>query len=37
MKLVISPPVSEERLAKIAAAAAPMRVVNTRDDDHAAA
>jgi len=37
MKLVISPPVSGERLAKIAAAAAPMSVVNTRDEDHAAA
>jgi phosphoglycerate dehydrogenase-like enzyme len=37
MKLVISPPVSEERLAKIRAAAAPMTCVNTRDEDHAAA
>jgi phosphoglycerate dehydrogenase-like enzyme len=37
MKLVISPSVSEERLAKISAAAAPMHVVNTRDDDHAVA
>lgn len=36
MKLVISPPVSEERLAKIHAAAAPMIVVNTRDEEHAA-
>src|SRR5436190_15609668 len=37
MKLVISPPVAEERLAKIRAAAAPMQVVNTRDEAHAAA
>jgi phosphoglycerate dehydrogenase-like enzyme len=37
MKLVIFPPISEERLAKIRAAAAPMSVVNTRDEDHAAA
>src|SRR5436190_6148535 len=37
MKLVISPPVAEERLAKIRAAAAPMQVVNTRNEDHAAA
>lgn len=37
MKLVISPPVSEERLAKIRAAAAPMAVVNTSDEAHAAA
>lgn len=37
MKLIISPPVSEERLAKLRAAAAPMTVVNTRDEDHAAA
>src|SRR5438094_19222 len=36
MKLVISPAVSEDRLAKILAAAAPMQVVNTRDEDHAA-
>lgn len=36
MKLVISPPVLEERLAKITAAAAPMTVVNTQDEDHAA-
>ncbi len=35
MKLVISPPVSEERLAKIRTAAAPMTVVNTRDEKHA--
>src|SRR5438874_13513657 len=37
MKLVISPPVSEERLTKIRTAAAPMQVVNTRDEEHAAA
>ena len=37
MKLVISPPVSEQRLAKIRAAAAPMDVVNARDEEHAAA
>src|SRR5580692_7536187 len=37
MKLVISPPVSDQRLEKIRAAAAPMQVVNTLDDDHAAA
>ncbi|MSQ94805.1 MAG: D-2-hydroxyacid dehydrogenase [Gemmataceae bacterium] len=37
MKLVISPAVADERLAKICAAAAPMEVVNARDDDHAAA
>jgi phosphoglycerate dehydrogenase-like enzyme len=37
MKLVISPSISEERLAKVRAAAAPMTVVNTRDEDHAAA
>ena len=36
MKLVISPPVSAERLEKILAAAAPMQVVNTRDEAHAA-
>jgi phosphoglycerate dehydrogenase-like enzyme len=36
MKLVISPPVSEERLAKIRTAAAPMQVVNTREEEHAA-
>lgn len=36
MKLVISPPVSNARLEKICAAAAPMQVVNARDDDHAA-
>jgi phosphoglycerate dehydrogenase-like enzyme len=36
MKLVISPAVSEVRLAKIRAAAGPMIVVNTRDEDHAA-
>jgi phosphoglycerate dehydrogenase-like enzyme len=35
MKLVISPPVSEQRLARIRAAA-PMHVVNARDEDHAA-
>jgi phosphoglycerate dehydrogenase-like enzyme len=35
MKLVISPPVSDERLQRIIAAAAPMQVVNTRDEDHA--
>jgi len=37
MKLVISPPVSEERLAKIRAAAGPMLAVNARDEEHAAA
>jgi len=37
MKLVISPSVSEQRLAKIRAASAPMQVVNASDDDHAAA
>jgi phosphoglycerate dehydrogenase-like enzyme len=37
MKLVISPPVSDERLEKIRIAAAPMQVVNARDEDHAAA
>src|SRR5438105_2828457 len=37
MKLVISPPVSDERLQKICVAAAPMQVVNARDEDHAAA
>ncbi len=37
MKLVISPPISEDRLSKVRAAAAPMTVVNTRDEDHAAA
>jgi phosphoglycerate dehydrogenase-like enzyme len=37
MKLVVSPSVSEERLQKIIAAAAPMQVVNARDQDHAAA
>src|SRR5438105_10413120 len=36
MKLVISPPVSDERLQKICVAAAPMQVVNARDEDHAA-
>ena len=36
MRFVISPPVSDDRLAKIRAAAAPMQVVNTRDEDHAA-
>src|SRR5438093_1510964 len=36
MKLVISPAVSEARLAKIRAAAAPMQVVNARDEEHAA-
>jgi phosphoglycerate dehydrogenase-like enzyme len=36
MKLVISPAVSEPRLAKIRAAAAPMQVVNARDEEHAA-
>ena len=36
MKLVISPSVSEERLQKIITAAAPMRVVNARDEEHAA-
>jgi phosphoglycerate dehydrogenase-like enzyme len=35
MKLVIFPPVSPERLAKIVAAAAPMQVVNTRHEDDA--
>jgi phosphoglycerate dehydrogenase-like enzyme len=35
MKLVISPPVSEERLKKILAAAAPMQVVNAPDEGHA--
>ncbi|MBI2804050.1 MAG: D-2-hydroxyacid dehydrogenase [Planctomycetes bacterium] len=37
MKLVLSPPVSVERLTKVVAAAAPMQVVNTRDEQHAAA
>jgi phosphoglycerate dehydrogenase-like enzyme len=37
MKLVISPPVSEERLEKIVAAAAPMQVLNALDEDRAAA
>ncbi len=37
MKLVVSPAVSEERYAKICAAATPMTVVNARDDDQAAA
>ena len=37
MKLVISPPVSEERLARIRDAATPMHAVNTRDEEHAAA
>ena len=36
MKLVISPPVSAERLQKIITAAAPMQVVNAQDEDHAA-
>jgi phosphoglycerate dehydrogenase-like enzyme len=36
MKLLISPPVSNARLKKICAAAAPMQVVNARDDEHAA-
>jgi phosphoglycerate dehydrogenase-like enzyme len=36
MKLVISPAVSEERLEKIRVAAAPMQVVNARDENHAA-
>jgi phosphoglycerate dehydrogenase-like enzyme len=36
MKLVISPPVSEERLEKIVAAAAPMQVLNAPDEDRAA-
>ncbi len=36
MKLVVSPSVSEERLAKIRAAAAPMQVVNCPDEDRAA-
>ena len=36
MKLVISPAVSAERLEKIRAAAAPMQVVNARDEEHAA-
>jgi phosphoglycerate dehydrogenase-like enzyme len=36
MKLVIFPPVSEERLHKIRAAAAPMLAVNARDEEHAA-
>jgi phosphoglycerate dehydrogenase-like enzyme len=35
MKLVISPAVSEARLAKIRAAAEPMLVVNARDEEHA--
>jgi phosphoglycerate dehydrogenase-like enzyme len=35
MKLVISPPVSEARLEKIRAAATPMQVVNTHDEQHA--
>lgn len=37
MKLVIAPAVSEERLAKIRAAAAPMQVVNASDEAHAVA
>ena len=37
MKLVISPPVSDERLQKIIAAAGPMRVVNAASEDQAAA
>ncbi len=37
MKLVISPAVSAERLAKIQTAAEPMRVVNATDDAHALA
>jgi len=37
MKLVVSPAVSSERLANIHTAAAPMDVVNARDEDHAAA
>ena len=37
MKLVISPPVSNERFAKIRDAAGAMQVVNTRDEDHAVA
>ncbi len=37
MKLVISPPVSDERLAKIVEAAQPMRVVNAANDDVAEA
>lgn len=37
MKLVISPPVSEDRLEKIRAAARPMQVVNAADENHAAA
>ncbi|HYT92192.1 MAG TPA: D-2-hydroxyacid dehydrogenase [Gemmataceae bacterium] len=37
MKLVIYPPVSENRLARIQAAAAPMAVVNARDEAHAIA
>src|SRR5881227_827346 len=35
MKLVIHPPVSAERLAKIEAAAAPMTVVQARDEAEA--
>lgn len=37
MKLVISPSVSAERLARIVAAADPMQVVNCQGEDHAAA
>src|SRR5262245_39431730 len=37
MKLVIHPPVSDERLARIQDAAAPMAVVNARDEAHAVA
>jgi phosphoglycerate dehydrogenase-like enzyme len=37
MKLLIYPPVSDERLARIREAAAPMTVVQARDDAHAAA
>src|ERR1043166_9581734 len=37
MKLVISPPVSNERFAKTRDAAGAMQVVNTRDEDHAVA
>lgn len=35
MKLLIHPPVSEQRLAQIIRAAAPMTVVNATDDEHA--
>ena len=36
MKLVVTPAVSDVRLEKIRAAAAPMQVVNAHDEEHAA-